>query len=296
MNRYIGRLSMTTNVSPHSIVSRFLEHRAVAHIPLINKLSEGKRYLCMARTRGVFLSRGLLAVLDVERYDELIFHAVVTAACLFSSILTWPRRHSRRIQERNRARVRRDEPRWDETSRTGTRTAPGARWVSIMLNRKWSPAIECLSAAAPGGAQRRRGIRLLRCNVTWKLNSPVFSRTARAARHLRRSRRTRSSSSRREHRRDTWAFCRAWGRICDDDFRALFCSTTPLRSAVRMLMDPPRVRCGIPHCSAMCFWRANDAAWSSFNKSLRIVSKDGERWPRCDEKMWKFTRSWRQSR
>lgn len=37
----------------------------------------------------------------------------------------------------------------------GTRTAPRARWVSIMLNRKWSPAIECLSAAAPGGTQWR---------------------------------------------------------------------------------------------------------------------------------------------
>jgi len=52
-----------------------------------------------------------------------------------------------------------------------------------MLNRKWSPAIECLSAAAPE-AHNGAGIRLLRCNVTWKLNSPVFSHAARAARRL----------------------------------------------------------------------------------------------------------------
>lgn len=51
--------------------------------------------------------------------------------------------------------------------------APGARWVSIMLNRKWSPAIECLSAPPPEAHKAAR-IRLLRCNVTEKLNSLVL--------------------------------------------------------------------------------------------------------------------------
>jgi hypothetical protein len=163
--------------------SPLLASSNIAHtFPLINKLTKGSDIYVQRERAAYFPRADWLAMLDVERYDGLIFHAVV-AACLFSSILTWPRRHSRRIQERNRARVRRDETRWDETSRTETRTAPGARWVSIMLNRKWSPAIESLSAATPE-AHNSAGIRLLRCNVTWKLNSPVFSRAARAARRL----------------------------------------------------------------------------------------------------------------
>lgn len=55
--------------------------------------------------------------------------------------------------------------------------APRARWISIMLNRKWSPAIECLSAP-PLEAHKAGWIRLLRCNVTEKLNSLVLSATA----------------------------------------------------------------------------------------------------------------------
>ena len=51
--------------------------------------------------------------------------------------------------------------------------APRARWISIMLNRKWSPAIECLSVP-PLEAHKAAGIRLLRCNVTEKLNSLVL--------------------------------------------------------------------------------------------------------------------------
>lgn len=56
--------------------------------------------------------------------------------------------------------------------------APRARWISIMLNRKWSPAIECLSAP-PLEAHKAGWIRLLRCNVTEKLNSLVLSAFAR---------------------------------------------------------------------------------------------------------------------
>lgn len=63
---------------------------------------------------------------------------------------------------------------------------PRPRWVPIMLNRKWSPAIECLlSCSLPevhnGDAGRgafilslSRGISLPRCNVTQKLNSLVL--------------------------------------------------------------------------------------------------------------------------
>lgn len=76
---------------------------------------------------------------------------------------------------------RKTEPwrqRWkDERGRKRVASAPRARWISIMLNRKWSPAIECLSAP-PLEAHKAGGIRLLRCNVTEKLNSLVLSATA----------------------------------------------------------------------------------------------------------------------
>lgn len=64
-----------------------------------------------------------------------------------------------------------------EERRKRVALAPRARWISIMLNRKWSPAIECLSAP-PLEAHKAGGIRLLRCNVTEKLNSLVLSATA----------------------------------------------------------------------------------------------------------------------
>lgn len=87
--------------------------------------------------------------------------------------------HERRSRGDNAGRMEGvgEEGGGGEERRTRVALAPRARWISIMLNRKWSPAIECLSAP-PLEAHKAGGIRLLRCNVTEKLNSLVLSATA----------------------------------------------------------------------------------------------------------------------
>lgn len=81
----------------------------------------------------------------------LSFSPCFLSAYLFSPILTSCKHIAgERIRERSRFRRRDGMPGGSEGGGgQGTRMAPGARWVSIMLNRKWSPAIECLFAADP---------------------------------------------------------------------------------------------------------------------------------------------------
>lgn len=91
--------------------------------------------------------------LPVEWYANtgLSFPPCFLGLLIFRLFLRWPQTPGEYENE--------VDPEGDRTGRDvggqGTWTAPEARWVSIMLNRKWSPAIECLSAAAPGGAQWR---------------------------------------------------------------------------------------------------------------------------------------------
>jgi len=95
--------------------------------------------------------------LAVEWHDEnteLSFPPRFLGLLIFRPFLRWSQTAGEYENEVDpEGETRRDETSGDK----GTRTAPGARWVSIMLNRKWSPAIECLSAVAP----RRRTMALV---------------------------------------------------------------------------------------------------------------------------------------
>lgn len=131
--------------------STFLTANVCIRSHILNRHQPGPAFKPRSGTVVLSLGNGQRPVFGVECHDEnsgLSFPPCFLGLLIFRPFLRWSqtaREYENEVDPEGGMRRRGQ----------GTRTAPGARWVSIMLNRKWSPAIECLSAAAPRGAQWR---------------------------------------------------------------------------------------------------------------------------------------------